>query len=539
MITRVEHNNADFVPQIVFALDLDGKIVYLNTYGMDFFGLDNEKIGQGVHPTQFMVPEDHERLKNNISNIMRGAPLKGNLYTFIRRDGVRVSALVYSRPVYRDGKVSGITGIIIDISPVQERYAEFVQEAQVVRNRMQQLTAPIEPASEVDIYTLFDIRELQKLQDDFAETMGVASVITDSEGNPVTRLSNYTKYCSEYVRGTEEGMRRCRYSDEVFGKMDSDGVTTYECFSCGLLDGGTPIVVDNQRIGSWKIGQIRPKGMDIEKLVEYAVGLGGDEAGVRKAVEAIPVMPRERFDKIGEVLYLFSSQLSSMAIRNMQQAREIARRQELEKKLEETVQEQVALLNEVNHRVKNNLQVVSSLLSIQAHLTEDEKARAVFEEGRSRIRAMTLIHEMLYKTGRFKDVDFKEFLEMLLPGMEHIYSSVSTVFEIKLEAESIFLPVKTAVSVGLIVNELVTNAFKYAYDDKGGEIKVILKKDCNDCVLTVRDRGRGFPDDCVPDNSGTLGLKLSATLAAQLGGSLDFKSDNGVSALFRFPIPVI
>jgi two-component sensor histidine kinase len=186
------------------------------------------------------------------------------------------------------------------------------------------------------------------------------------------------------------------------------------------------------------------------------------------------------------------------------------------------------LVRELHHRVKNNLQVVSGLLALQSNRLEDENAKQAMDAGRSRVDAMALIHQKLYLDKDLAAVDIKSYLENLSSSLAHSYgySLQSVITNVVLDDNN--MDVDRAIPIGLIVNELVTNAFKHAFDEtKQPEIKVqLIQTDLNNMELQIADNGKGFSGKV--ENT-SFGMKLVQTLVEQLNGSMSIQTTNGMN----------
>ncbi len=209
-----------------------------------------------------------------------------------------------------------------------------------------------------------------------------------------------------------------------------------------------------------------------------------------------------------------------------------------EKKRSERLANAEILLKEVHHRVKNNLQMISSLLKLHADKVSDPLAQAAFADSQERVRAIALLHERLHQSKTPGDVDVGDYAQSLIPMLLRAYAG--TAVSTRVEAGGIVLPVDAAVPFGLILNELVANAVKHAFSDvavAAPSIEVLVEKDAHDFVLIVRDNGRGFPADFDLATSTRLGMHIIKTLARQLGGALELSSPAGAECRLRFPIP--
>ncbi len=195
--------------------------------------------------------------------------------------------------------------------------------------------------------------------------------------------------------------------------------------------------------------------------------------------------------------------------------------------LTESLQQQENLLKEVHHRVKNNLQVVSGLLVLQSNQTDNQEVKKIMEQGQSRIESMALLHQMLYNNTDYKTVDMKEYFHNLLANLNNTFGQG---LKIGLEENviGIHVEIDKAISLGLIITELITNSFKHAFAGKEGCIAISLTElSANNYKLIVEDNGKGLPPSFDVNKPTSLGLNLISILANELRASIDFSSENG------------
>ena len=205
-----------------------------------------------------------------------------------------------------------------------------------------------------------------------------------------------------------------------------------------------------------------------------------------------------------------------------------------EEKIIASLKEKEVLLQEIHHRVKNNMQIISSLLSLQANHTGSEEAIEVLKESRGRVKSMAMIHEKLYHSHNLSHLNMGEYLNNLVIDILRSYSSVSSNITADIDVEEIYLNIDTALPMGLIVNELVSNSIKHAFPEGKGQIYVKLESKEDMYILTVKDNGVGIPDDIDPFDSSSLGLKLVTSLSIQLEGDLEVIKDNETSFILTF-----
>jgi PAS domain S-box-containing protein len=216
--------------------------------------------------------------------------------------------------------------------------------------------------------------------------------------------------------------------------------------------------------------------------------------------------------------------------------KDISRRKAAEKKIQASLKEKEVLLKEVHHRVKNNLQVVSSLLYLQSISADKTDPQNALRESCNRIRSMALIHEKLYKSDDVSTIDFASYLKTLVNDLLYSFGVESDRINLVYDLDEVSLGIDTAIPCGLIVNEAVSNAFKYAYPGGGhGELRIGLRvTDGESCRLTVADDGVGLPAGIDPRNTESLGLRLITTLVDQLEGSFEFVRGGGTKFSMAF-----
>ena len=215
----------------------------------------------------------------------------------------------------------------------------------------------------------------------------------------------------------------------------------------------------------------------------------------------------------------------------------ITERKEAERKLKASLQEKEVLLKEIHHRVKNNLQVISSLLDLQSTYVESEAVQEMFQESRMRVRSMALVHEQLYQSTDLARIDFANYVHDLTGYLLRAYGNVARNVTLTIDVASTTLSVETAVPLGLIISELVSNAYKHAFvDGRSGQIVIQLHqiKD-HEMHLIVQDDGIGFPEDIDFRRSPSLGLTIIMTLVDQLRGQIELDRQTG--SQFELIIP--
>jgi PAS domain S-box-containing protein len=258
------------------------------------------------------------------------------------------------------------------------------------------------------------------------------------------------------------------------------------------------------------------------------MGAGRDLSGLRKDGSEFPVEVGINPVQTGEGPMVLSVIL------------DLSERKQSEKRIQDALQQKDLLLREVHHRVKNNLQVIHSLLDLQALKSKDSELVGMLRDSQNRIRSMSLIHQTLYQSQNFAQVDFQRFLGELLPRLTEAYGSMSNLVTIDIRAHDVKLPINEAIPCGLIVNELVSNALKHGFTDhqKGTIVVDIRPLDDQQVELSISDDGKGIPEELDLMRTGSLGLQLVHLLTRQLHGQLDIQRMKPTRFALRFKLGV-
>jgi len=217
---------------------------------------------------------------------------------------------------------------------------------------------------------------------------------------------------------------------------------------------------------------------------------------------------------------------------------EITERQRAEEQFKASLEEKEVMLREIHHRVKNNLQVISSLINLQAANLTDERIRDEFNDVRDHVRSMALIHEKLYQTSNLAQLNFADYAASLLSSLWRSHGTLAEKVRLNLALAPVVLPNDAAVPCGLILNELAVNALKHAFPGGcGGEVTVGMEHDpaADTVCLRVHDNGVGLPADMDWRQCPSLGMRLARILAGPLSGAV--KTGTGLGADFQITFP--
>ncbi len=295
----------------------------------EIFGIDNDFKKDVASWNSLLHPmHKEEMLHYFLNHVIINKQLFDKEYQIIRKNDGEVR-WVWGRGELKfdsNGNPTFMIGTIQDIT--ERKRIELALE-----KRMIALTSPLDSTSDISFDILFNLDEIQKIQDAFALANGVASIITDVNGRPITKPSNFCNLCNDIIRKTEKGLANCYHSDKIIGGLNPHGPTIQRCLSGGLWDGGASIRVGDNHIANWLIGQVLDDSVDEELMLTYADEIGADKNEFKNALKQVSRMPKAQFEQVCKTLYLIAEQLSNLALQNVQQARYISERKQIEEAL--------------------------------------------------------------------------------------------------------------------------------------------------------------------------------------------------------------
>jgi len=237
-------------------------------------------------------------------------------------------------------------------------------------------------------------------------------------------------------------------------------------------------------------------------------------------------------DQIGILGHTFDSMLDSMQ-NNIKHLDATVKERTLE--LEQSLDEKNTLLKEIHHRVKNNLAFTINLIKLQSRKVSDQKTKDLLSQLQDRIYIMELLHKKLYESQDLNSIDFKKYINDLVHDLTYAYDLKDV--KLNINIEEVNLDIEYAMPCGLIINECITNAYKYAFTKDNNEFSILFKKEENKCTLEISDNGLGFPKNLDINKTKSLGLRLITSIAkGQLLGNIEYKKDKGVKFIIVFYI---
>ncbi len=479
-------------PLGIIHFDTNGVISDCNEVFVDIIGSSREAL---VGLNMLRLPDT--RIVGVVEKALAGeiALFEGD-YRSVTADKKSAVRLIFSSIKGPDGRVIGGVGIIEDVT-MRVRAREALEEKNIqVEQTNEELQATLEELEQTN-------EELTRTRDELLETN--------------ERLyENERKYRALFENSADAIL----VMDEKFTDCNNQACRLY----------GVP---RDELIGHF------PYELSPEFQPDGRSSRAAAEEYVAKALAGTPMRFQWKHLKGGAAPIDTEVALSRVLIREkyllMATVRDITDRSEAQRRISESLAEKEILLKEIHHRVKNNLQVISSLLSLQSGFVRDPMDLAIFTESQNRVRSMALIHEKLYQSGDFSRVDFAGYMASLVSELRRSYGASTGHVAFMLDVRDVLLPIEKAIPFGLIVNELVSNALKYAFPDgRKGEVHITMNSAGSSTVLIVSDNGVGIPPSVDWEKAATLGLQLVKSLATQVRGTVTCRVENGTEFRIEF-----
>jgi two-component system sensor histidine kinase ChiS len=404
---------------------------------------------------------------------------------------------------------------------------------------------------DISFYDLFDLDEIQKIQDAFASACNIASIITKPDGTPITKPSNFCSLCMNIIRQNPKGNSNCVKSDSIIGetaKQNFTGPIIQPCLSGGLWDGGASLSVNGRHIATWLVGQVRNETQDDEKMLQYADEIGADREEFRAALAEVPQMSKQRFENICQSLFLFTSQLSKQAFQTLQMQR-------MDKLKDE-------FLANTSHELRTPLNgiigIAESLIDgATGELDKRTKANLAMIANSGK-RLSSLVNDILDFSKlkhqdiglQLKPIELHSIVEMVLTLSQTLIAKkeIDFVNTVKLDLPAIFADENR---LQQILYNLIGNAIKFT--DQGHITISAQTINEQQVQITVADEGIGIPADKLDSifesfeqaegsterkYGGTgLGLAVTKKLVELHGGKVWVESTLGMGSKFIFTLP--
>jgi signal transduction histidine kinase/ActR/RegA family two-component response regulator len=582
-----------FLPYATLAIDKEKRIIIWNKAIEKMTGVPAaEMIGKGDYA--YSIPFYGEARPQLMDLILMDHGDAAARYPNVVREDDSLTVEVFCNALYNNKgawvsvKASplhdhsgNIIGAIESIRDITER--KRTEEA--LEKRLAALTSPLDQPDGIAFEELFDLAAIQRIQDEFAAATGVASIITQPDGAPITRPSNFCRLCEEIIRCTEKGRLNCYRSDAILGRHNPDGPIIQPCLSGGLWDAGVSITVGERHIANWLIGQVRDVTQSEEKMLEYAHIIGADEAAVLDAFREVPAMSHARFTQVAQALFTLASQLSTSAYQNIQQARFITERKRAEEekaKLEGQIQraqkmESIgSLAGGIAHDLNNILFPISGLseMLLDDMPPDTPEYKSIEQIHKSAKRGSDLVKQILSFSRQSNPQKLPIRIQPILKeALKLAQATIPRNIEVKNHISTDCGMVSAdPTQIHQIAMNLITNAF-HAVEQTGGTIDIALKETAicpfsekdelslnaipgdilvgGYACITVSDTGTGIDQTLIDKifdpyfttkelGKGTgLGLSVVHGIVKEHGGDIRVYSEVGKGTAFNVYLPLL
>ena len=563
-------------PDAVTATDLEGKITYASQQTLNLYGYRNAKELIGKSALDLIAPEEHERAMKNLKRILKEGIIKNEEYILLKKDGTQLFGEL-SAALVRDSEENPKM-FIVTIRDITERKKaeeamQFMQfsidhtaDAAFWMGKDARFTYVNDAACRALGYSRKELLNMsvQDIDPDFPaevwpehwkEVKRRGSFSFESHHRtkkgrifPVEITVNYLEFGgNEY---------NCAFAKDITErKRTEEELQAREAYLDQLIETAQEAIVMADNTGmALRINQEFTRLFGYTK--EEAVGQNLDELIVPQKLKKSATLITEkvakgekasfeaiRRHKNGQMIAV--SVLASPIVVGGKQIgtygiyRNITERKKAEEQIKASLKEKEILLQEVHHRVKNNMQIISSLLNLQSRHIKDEESLELFKSSQNRVKSMALIHERLYQSKDFTRIDVADYVQNLTNHLFITYGISRDDIKLKINIKDIFLDINTAIPCALIINEIVSNSLKHAFPNgKKGEIKISMHPLSKDEVeLVVGDNGVGIPEDANLRNTKSLGLYLVSMLAEdQLHGEIKLDKTEGIAFRFRLRV---
>jgi PAS domain S-box-containing protein len=556
-------------PDAYYLSDLKGKFIDGNTMAEELTGYKREElIGKnflklGILSTA-QIPKAAKLLVKNAMGISTGP----DEFRIFRKDGIKVTVGISAHPVrIRDQTL--VLGIARDITE-RKRAEEALKESEekfrmlaekspnmIFINKRGRIVYANQKCEEVmgygreefyspefDFFSMIEPHFISTIKEKFQRHMEgedvppyeyslmtktgkrIDAIVTTkliSFGGESAILGIITditerKQAEEALKKSEEKYRHLvENSNEVLYALDVSGKITYISPVVKTLSGYDPAEISGKNFAEFVFKE------DSERVLEEFKknAIGGPESIECRIVTKSGDLRWIRSS--GRPIYLNDQFLGVQGVIS-----DITDQKRAEEKIKSSLKEKEAMMREIHHRVKNNLQIITSLLRLQSRFIKDKTLKETFEIAQNRIKSMALIHEILYLSENLDEIVFSDYIKRITDHLRYVFSKKASKIQFELKGSEFYLNIDRAIPCGLIVNELVSNAFKHAFPDgKPGKIQVELENKLDRYFIEIKDNGVGFPDDVDMKNTETLGLQLVSDLVKQIEGSFEMRYDRG------------
>ena len=480
----------DALPVVVYEADETGRVTFANATAFEVFGYTNDDLEAGMNIFQLIAPADKKRARAMFRRRMSGEDIGRMEYTGLRKDGSTFPLSTRVSLMRRDGAAVGTRGIAIDVTErkqAEEKVREHTHTIEILNRIMTEGNRASDVRSFAETVTNLTLELLHF-------DAGAIHLID-------ARCAKL-RYATGFTNTAVEAIEELPFDEPPYSSVIVEP---------------KPLFVDGHDASS------------VPHMAEFGL-------------KSLAIIPLCRYDQIIGALnvgsfkrHIFSQAEKDLLVAIGNEVGVVIAKLQADELIKASLKERETLLKEIHHRVKNNMQIISSLLSLQAAQATERETVDMLDESQRRIRSMALIHEKLYRSGSLAEIDFGDYVESLIDELLRMCNVAEGAITITTDIENVRLGVDTAVPCALLINELVSNCLKHAFPDgRTGDVTVALQRANGAHTLTVADNGVGFPADLDFRATDSLGMQLVVTLVGQLDGTITLDRTNGTTFISTF-----
>lgn len=504
----------DFLPDATFVIDTEGKVIAWNKAIEEMTGVTSEEmLGKGNY--EYSIPFYGKRRPllvnlikapdDDLESLYRIPKRKGEILT-VETDlvlkGKEITVWAKAGPLY-DPKGNWVGSIesIRDITEMKESQNRIHRELEINRSLANIYAPLVSPESTIEDGGHVIINEAEKLT---GCTYGFSAALNS------TSLQVIDDTVAIKVPEGYEGVMEVQLPINSDGEID--GIVVHALKTKKSF-------IDNSPIENPNFTYLPNGYPELRNIVVVPVVLAKELVGVITLVNAPDGFSNDDLDAIERLAVFYA-----LAIQN----------KKIDKEIKQSLHDKKVLLREIHHRVKNNMQIISSLLNLQLNYVKEEKAINVLKESQGRIKSMAMVHEKLYQSPSLTKIDLKDYVESLVSNIFFTYGISKNHIISEVDVEKIEIGIDTAIPCGLIINELVTNSVKHAFPENNGKVKVKITSHHDNIQLVISDDGIGLPENLDYEKTESLGLKLVKSLVGQIDGHMTLHTNAGTTIKINF-----
>jgi PAS domain S-box-containing protein len=491
----------DSIQEAYFETDLAGRITFVNKSACEMSGYTNDEF-IGMSYRRLVDSANQKNVFEVFSRVFKtGKPEKSFDWEVIRKDGVhRIIETSVSLIIGSDGAPAGFRGVIHDITD-RKKAGEVSRIFSVISEKILNATLSIEELAHM---IMIHAKELTDSEDAYLTEFN-PGIYESPEKKDVTALN------PRLVAST--------MTDEVRRAMQGDVQKESILGMLGYIINEREAFFENDASNHALHGNFLDCNLSVRRFLAAPAIMQNKLIGLIFVVNS----PRDYTESDLQTMKRLA-EMFAIAVNRIWN----------EKQIRVSLKEKELLLKEIHHRVKNNMQIISSLLGLQSSHVKDDRDAALFEVSQHRVRSMALVHEKLYQSEGLSGIDFQDYITDLVEELHNSYYLGGRV-AIVINAKNILVDIDDAIPCSLIIHELVSNAMKHAFpDERTGNITIEFFRNGGDNVLRIRDDGVGLPDGFDYQDTGSLGLQLVNALTQQLRGSIEVDTSNGTAFTIVF-----